>query len=894
MAPYRPIASKPVAIVDRSSKPLVQLNNRVVKQRRNHHTAVDWDSKKQTIIQLYATENKPAKEVIEILRSELAFSTSRRQLFNKLSEWEIQKNRKRDEEYIQGAADNHEEENEAVKPHGITLEMTNSASEPSLRDMGSSFLPDDCEMLGEINAQSRPATRGLLIAPPAHPPQNTSPSNHFQQFSEIPLEALDLRTPQMLSDDGATPSFLSCALSPRRPSTETGIRGQTPSVFGSHNQLPSENEDIFSTSPQALQETISLLGGNQAPRTPQISPSLENDICNIIKFVNGNERMINDSNGLQIKQDLISLLEFAQKGLFRTRCAFHNLGNEFSLVNNLISSAPTIFIDTNGSFRFPHYLLPNARNIEKWQERTTVRVGTTLLDISKKFSTEYPSQNDHVAKVPNNYKMYTCLKIVVKPKSSSFALQIEASQYPLVNSSFSGIPRLSIKSIVPSHSLGFKVAASGSVQELINLFASGQANIKDYDENGWSLLHHSLGNPQMCQFLVQSGLDVDESAWFWKDGSRKTRTPLHISYHHLKCAETFRILLAGGADPTIKEQGWTDVTSIIADSTDLEDFALLCDIFNLSAHFGVSNVRNGLGETVLLLTLCPTGKIYYDQPSYVDPVKKIEFILSRGGHIEDKSFGGLNCLHIFLRAPLGSEPIDYWLDGLIYAVRQGADVHCADMNGVTVSQIAYAQRLCLDSVQDFGSYRGDIWDSVLHACGYNILNFRAGFPRTARYTEYYTREDFESLWRNREHLCPYWDDTEWPALEPYQRVFDPSHDQKLLCCCRHEDAARWIDIDNNTNGCEYNGHDSESCKSSIDSELEYDADDENDEAERGEWEEEDGEAEIILQSVQDDQSSMYDTYGTGNNPNYMAMWSLSREPDGLFDATMFNSQNGWA
>ncbi|KAI0555916.1 hypothetical protein F4679DRAFT_590880 [Xylaria curta] len=212
--------------------------------------------------------------------------------------------------------------------HGITVEITNSPSEPTLRHVGFSFFLDECEMLSEINAKGRPALRGLLLAPPTHPPQNISPSDHFQQFPEIPLEALDLRTPQMLSDDGTTPPFLSYVLSPRKP--PTAIRGQTPMVFGSHKQLLSEKEDIFSTSPQALQETISLPDGNQAPQTPQISPSLENDICSIIKFVNDSERMINDGNSLQLKQYLKSLLEFAQKSLFRTRCARHNLDIEFS------------------------------------------------------------------------------------------------------------------------------------------------------------------------------------------------------------------------------------------------------------------------------------------------------------------------------------------------------------------------------------------------------------------------------------------------------------------------------------------------------------------------------------------------------------------------------------
>lgn len=80
------------------------------------------------------------------------------------------------------------------------------------------------------------------------------------------------------------------------------------------------------------------------------------------------------------------------------------------------------------------------------------------------------------------------------------------------------------------------------MQELMNLFASGQANVRDHDENGWSLLHvsvavaqiihvvnaqgwltmlkPSLDNPPICQFFVETGLDIDETVRFGKDGTR--------------------------------------------------------------------------------------------------------------------------------------------------------------------------------------------------------------------------------------------------------------------------------------------------------------------------------------------------------------------------------------
>ncbi|KAI0437210.1 hypothetical protein F4803DRAFT_165257 [Xylaria telfairii] len=911
MAPFRRLAVKAAVLVPRSSEQSGQPNNRVIKQRRNHHTAMDWVRKKETIIQLYATENKQANDVIETLRSEFAFNTSRRQLFNKLKEWGIQKNQKRDGEHLKEVAENFEGESGAVGPGSIAFRIANPSAEPALPDISPSYLPDDREMFDKMNAQGWPTSRGLLMASPVQPSQTfhswvgASPSNQFLQLSEIPLEALDLRTPRLLSDDDAGPPFLLPAFSPRvtelvETSTAMDIRrrSSTPVAFELHHHSPSENGDIFPASPHVIQETATPIGGEQAPRTPQSYPSLENGICSVIsKFLDGNERIISYSNGLQLKEDLKSLLDSVQEGLSQTPCAQHNFSDELSLVNDLISSAPTISIDANGSFRFPHYLLPKGRNIWSWKTRTTALVGTTILDVSTRFSKKYPSYGRNDARVLGNDRMYNCLKIGFKPQGSAFALQIEVNQCPQVNSSFASIPRLSIKNIAPSHSLGFRVAKSGSVQDLMNLFASGQANIRDHDENGWSLLHHSLGNPQMCQFLVQSGLDVDEITSSPEDGPKGTRTPLHLSYFSRKCLETTRILLVGGADPTINVYSSLSVTAHIANTVILKDFTLLRDIFNLCTHFGVSNVRNCAGRTILLSTFQLDQPILRpDDQYFFDPAKKIKFLLSRGSRIEERDPYGSNCLAVFFRSDLRPPSRQNWLGALIYTVRQGADVYSADIYGVTVSQIAYAKRFCQDVEQDFGSYRGDLWDSVLHACGYNILEFRTAYPRTARYTELYTRRDFESLWKDREHLCPYWDDNEWPTdLAPYQRAPDPSIEQKHLCCCDFG-AVRWLDVYNNDRSCcyngDYSGSDGSNSDSQTDSDIEYDADDENDEWEIGEGES-GGEAAVITLPGIQNLLAIFDDYETGNRPEDVEMRSPFEEPDGVFHPTVLHTHDSW-
>lgn len=173
-----------------------------------------------------------------------------------------------------------------------------------------------------------------------------------------------------------------------------------------------------------------------------------------------------------------------------------------------------------------------------------------------------------------------------------------------------------------------------------------------------------------------------------------------------------------------------------------------------------------------------------------------------------------------------------------------------DVYGVTVSQIAYARRLCQDTDGDLGSYRGDLWDAVLHACGYIILEFMAAYPRTARYTQLYTRKDFEALWKGREQGCPYWDDNEWPAAhQPNRDIIDLSANQEYLCVCGLR-CVRWV-VNNNDKYCyfsRYYANSSASSGSDVDIDITYD-DDNYDEVE------ERGEEAIILQGTQDCSSS---------------------------------------
>ncbi|KAI0530051.1 hypothetical protein GGR58DRAFT_268382 [Xylaria digitata] len=224
--------------------------------------------------------------------------------------------------------------------------------------------------------------------------------------------------------------------------------------------------------------------------------------------------------------------------------------------------------------------------------------------------------------------IYTSVTIIFRPNASTFTLRIEANQLEPFHGSFSSIPRLFINNIIPSHAKVFQVAAEGSIQDLENLFASGQANIRDHGENGWSLLHHSLRNPPMCRFLIRSGLDVDEICCDVRRNS--CLTPLHISYYHFGNIETTRSLLMGGADPVIEPGANISVAYDAIFGPEPESSTLFWDIIDLSSHFLFFNPTDSDRATLWLSAFQPRQYMMPHLGCLPSPAKKIEFLLNKG------------------------------------------------------------------------------------------------------------------------------------------------------------------------------------------------------------------------------------------------------------------------
>lgn len=140
-------------------------------------------------------------------------------------------------------------------------------------------------------------------------------------------------------------------------------------------------------------------------------------------------------------------------------------------------------------------------------------------------------------------------------------------------------------------------------------------------------------------------------------------------------------------------------------------------------------------------------------------LKVAEALLDLGADIHVRDEQGDSCLAHFImsRKTYFRARVDH--DTLKFLIDRGADLHSRGYDGSSVSQLAYLQEYQPNSA--LGGYRGDLWDSVLHHCGYNIESFRGNYGRKAWYTEAYTRSHFEELWEGREDCCPYWNDEPW-------------------------------------------------------------------------------------------------------------------------------------
>ncbi|KAI0098058.1 ankyrin repeat-containing domain protein [Nemania sp. FL0031] len=763
MAPFRPICANPIVLSNETSVALPQSSTSAGKQRRHHHPATDWENIKPTIIRLYIEEKKKLEDVIKILQSDFDFRTGRRQLYIKLQEWKIHKN--------------------------------NNRRGRDIRNITRSALGRQRDSLSPIIISPAYLNTPMLL----------------QQWPGSSLPAPDLMILDSLPDDHHTPQWYHSNTNDLMPRSLTpmAIRTRSPSPTSgrSYDPMLLENQESIGLSPQVLQEMNILVANNRDQLDSSPTSAVEEIVSHLLESATNRIGVIYYRDALPLKEDLKRFLDLSRTiEILPRNCAeplgHSSLGEELDIVYELITSARRIGFNVDISL--PYKTVSSGRI--RWQRKQAkLRIGTGIITIIAK-SGKHVQCVQHSEGFGGRYRLLSA-KIRTRLCYSTQAFELEVNDWELPDGSFSSIPRITAYNVVPYNSLVFQIASWGRVEDLIALLSNGQASLHDRDEEGWSLLHYSLENPEMCRFLAQKGLDVDEPVlsryWRWGRGS-KYSTPLHECLVHNLNPQVARILLSEGADPTISVAGADSVITTVPHVFGTEYHEVFRQIFHQSHYFELTRAKDYLGQTILLNACQPR---YYLAPGcyLVSPEMHIKFLLDQGSSIQDRGCDGSNCLHLFFRSDLFGRLHQDWTDALVYLVRHGADVFASDNSGTTVSQIAYAENTCCNWQESYcwcGSYRGDLWDFILHLCGYNILDFRMScHPRRARYTSLYTRQAFEELWKDREDQCPYWDDNEWPPLDRYGEAYDSKRDQKILCVCRKGGRTRWIKTGDDPKAC---------------------------------------------------------------------------------------------
>ncbi|RSL86776.1 hypothetical protein CEP52_015711 [Fusarium oligoseptatum] len=298
--------------------------------------------------------------------------------------------------------------------------------------------------------------------------------------------------------------------------------------------------------------------------------------------------------------------------------------------------------------------------------------------------------------------------------------------------SVSSISQLQVNRVLPAGSLVFELVEAGDLQGLKEMLQSGRASLQDHDEHGASLLFYSVREPEMCKFLLDSGLDVDhvanDSGFDGLDESPGAMVqPLQAVYlpdagmepeELRRVIECRKLLLRAGADPTFAVDS-ADFLVLMNRGGEAESIQLAWNPEITAPFANISTYRdeNGLSP---FLALCH---------SYSYTKEHFRHFLRLGADLQDRDDYGRNCLCICFEWLHGFDTGLREFGAIEYLVQKGANICAVDNHRQSVCDIAYTTN---GRRNIKWSYAGDLWDAILHRCGYDIPQFRSGYRRRAR------------------------------------------------------------------------------------------------------------------------------------------------------------------
>ncbi|RWA07939.1 hypothetical protein EKO27_g7150 [Xylaria grammica] len=286
------------------------------------------------------------------------------------------------------------------------------------------------------------------------------------------------------------------------------------------------------------------------------------------------------------------------------------------------------------------------------------------------------------------------------------------------------ISRLAVNRVLPAGSRVFNVVEKGLLQELQAMLRNNEATLRDHDEYGASLLFYAIygQKTEMCRFLLENGADIDHVASTRGLAWGRTDDP--------------RLLLDWGADPTAHMPGTTSFFEFAINCGRHEAIRFVYSSKLIKAFVGTDN--SVPDKTQSLFNACTAF-------NYGDITERIRKFLDAGANVNLRNGKGHSCLHF--RA-------------IKLLIERGADVYAVDLSGKSVSELAYVS---MNGYHLGDGFVGDLWDAVLHDCGYDIAIFRKNHQRKPSYGGHYSRKHLEMLWEGKGDQCPYWNDAVWPA-----------------------------------------------------------------------------------------------------------------------------------
>ncbi|SCV52755.1 uncharacterized protein FFB14_12773 [Fusarium fujikuroi] len=503
--------------------------------------------------------------------------------------------------------------------------------------------------------------------------------------------------------------------------------------------------------------------------------TLDQSINRLIKLLEKKPYAVESEDSGELLEDLGDLLEFIRRDAdsaesegYCQNCR-QDLSKELGLMAHIILSAQTMMINQNGATISPE---PTDRQFLVSQERKLKTIGTEggvmTFMTARRRRRPPPEIGNEPSKNQSGRAFLAKLTYTSWSSKKMLILSVEQVQ-GLFNSVINMPPCFTVCNILPRDSVVFDTTRCGSVKDLLQLFERGKANLHDHDTYGWSLLHHSVGNPPVLKFLIEKGLDVDEVAS--RPDIGKQTTPLHLSLVHGVAPDHYEALLNAGADVTLQVQGSATAIQWIANNDNevscLRMEQTLCK--SPFAYADSSDMRN----QDLIPRVCAESYISLSSEPF-QARRQIQILLKNGYDI-NSPLDGKTCLHYLMTKEINPclDLILEFMDLLIFVIENGGDIWAVDDAGYLAANYAY-DITCEADFLFSPSLKGDLWDSALSYLGYDILRFRRYYPRKARYMPGYTRQDFEKLWQGREGDCPYWDDHPWPSssqntILPFQR-----------------------------------------------------------------------------------------------------------------------------